>query len=92
MFHSSKFHLDQVHESYSQHLRAALGIAFRLAAASAACGLHAIIPGLCTRSASRRVAQVHARLANRADSFDRMRADLAPLGRRPPRHVDIESS
>jgi hypothetical protein len=85
MFHSSKFHLDQAGEGYAEHLRAALGISLRLAAASAACALHALVPGVCTRSASRRVAEVHAHLAWRsgtspgANEFDNHR----------PRHVHI---
>jgi hypothetical protein len=29
MFHSSKFHLDQVDESYPEHFRAALGVSLR---------------------------------------------------------------
>jgi len=62
---SSRLHLDEVDESYSEHLRAALDIALHLATASAACTLHALVPGLCTRSASRRVAAVHARLTAR---------------------------
>ena len=87
VFHSSKFHLDEVDESYPEHLRAALGISLRLAAASAACALHAVIPGLCTRSASGRVAEVHAHLTARSDSSDK---DLDGFSR--PRHVKIGSS
>ena len=70
MFHSSKFHLDQVDESYTQHFRAALGIAARLAVASAACAVHALIPSLCTRTASRRVAALHSQLAARGGGFE----------------------
>ena len=85
MFRSSKFHLDAVDESYPEHFREALGISLRLAAASAACVLHAIVPGVCTRTASRRVARVHAHLTSRsgaspgANEFDDHR----------PRHVHI---
>jgi hypothetical protein len=44
----------------------ALSIALALAAASLACAIHALVPGLYTRSASRRIAGIHARLAARA--------------------------
>jgi hypothetical protein len=61
VFHSSKFHLDEVDESYPEHLRAVLSILLRFASPSVAWALHALIPGPCTRSESRCVAQVHAR-------------------------------
>jgi hypothetical protein len=75
VFHSSKFHLNEVEESYPKHLRAALGMSLRLDAASAACALHALIPGLCTRSASRGVAQVRAHPTTRNYSSEKLRHD-----------------
>jgi hypothetical protein len=89
---SSKFHLAHVRETYFQHFRAALGISARLATASAACALHAFVPGLCTRSASRRIAAIHARLASRSDTFEQVRHDASPFAARRPVHIDIESS
>jgi hypothetical protein len=65
VFRSSRSHLEQVRETYFQHLRAALGISVRLAGASAACALHALIPALCTRTASRRVAELNTHLTSR---------------------------
>jgi hypothetical protein len=87
---SSKFHLRQVDESYFEHLRAASGIAFRLAVASTSCALHAVIPGLCTRSASRRVAAVHAHLSRRNDACEQLRHMSTQCRCGPPAHVHIE--
>ena len=66
MVRASKNHLAQVDESYFEHLAAALGFAFALAKASIACGLHALVPALCTRTASRSVAELQAKLVMRA--------------------------
>ena len=87
MLRSSKFHLAQVGETYSQHLRAALEISAQLVIASAACALHALVPGLCTRSASSRVAAVHAHLSSRSDRCEDNRPPLAP---RCGSNVEIE--
>jgi len=87
MFHSSKFHLDQVDESYPEHFRAALGISLRLAAASAACALHAIVPGVCTRTASRGIARVHAHLTSRGGTPQHR--DASEFENHRPRHVHI---
>lgn len=92
VFRSGKFHLAQVRETYFQHLRAALGISARLATASALCALHAFIPALCTRSASRRVAAIHAHLAGRGGASEQMRHDTSRFAARRPVHIDIESS
>jgi hypothetical protein len=59
MLESSKAHLEDVQESYLQHLAAALLISARLAKASIACAAHAIVPGVCDRTASRCVEQIH---------------------------------
>ena len=92
MFRATKFHLAQVRETYFQHLRAAFGISARLAVASAACALHAVVPGLCTRSASRRVAAVHARLARRSDTFENFREEAISSMPRRPVHIKIGRS
>jgi hypothetical protein len=65
MIRSSKRHLEDASESYFEHMRVAFSIALGLARASLACTIHAMIPGLCTRSASRQVASIHSRLAAR---------------------------
>jgi hypothetical protein len=66
MVRASKNHLAQVDESYLEHLGAALGFSFALAKASVACGLHALVPALCTHTASRSVAELQAKLVRRA--------------------------
>jgi len=66
MVRASKHHLAQVGESYFEHLFAALGFSLALAKASFACGLHALIPALCTSTASRSVAELQSKLVMRA--------------------------
>jgi hypothetical protein len=85
------FHLDAVGESYGQHLRAAVSIALRLAKASGACVLHALIPGLCTRVASNEVAKLHAELMRRSDACEQLRRARS-AGETQLRNVEIESS
>jgi hypothetical protein len=70
--------LDEVGETYFEHLRAAFRIARLLARASVGCALHALVPGICTRTASRRVGQVQdiiLRHAKAETSNVRMRRD-----------------
>jgi hypothetical protein len=62
---SSKAHLDEVDERYFEHFGAALAISFQLLKAGLACALHALIPALCTRTASRCIGQVTARMSAR---------------------------
>jgi hypothetical protein len=66
MIQSSKHHLSAAEESYSEHLVAALAISAGLARASLACALHALLPGLCVRTASRAIAELHQKLQRRA--------------------------
>ncbi len=66
MIRSSKHHLADVGETYSEHLVTALGFSAKLVKAGAACALHAIVPALCARTASRSIAELHSRLAMRA--------------------------
>src|SRR4051794_7571915 len=66
MIRASKRHLAQVQENYFEHMSAALGFSLSLARASVACGIHAIVPALCTRTASRSVAALQAKLVMRA--------------------------
>lgn len=68
-------HPRSVGESYFEHLTTALGFAGRLALAAAACFAHALVPAFFPRTASRIVADLHARMfANRrsrqASAFD----------------------
>jgi len=66
MLKASRNHLDEVKETYFEHLRAALTISRLLAKAGIACTVHAILPGLCTRTASRCIAQVASNLNQRS--------------------------
>jgi len=54
-----------VNEGYFQHQRVALSFALPLLAAAGAALVHAIIPGLCERTASNIVRQLCARLEKR---------------------------
>ena len=59
-------HPESVGESYFEHQRAALSFAGPLLLAWFACILHAMIPGLCERTASQRIVMLHDRMvANR---------------------------
>jgi hypothetical protein len=59
-------HPQSVGESYFEHQRAAISFAGPLLLAGFACILHAVIPGLCERTASSRIAMLHERMvANR---------------------------
>ena len=59
-------HPESVGESYFEHQRVAFSFAGPLLLAGFACLLHAVIPGLCERTASNRIAMLHERMvANR---------------------------
>ena len=55
-------HPRAVGESYLQHQGVALGFAWQLIIAGLACGVHAVVPVLFTRTASRTIERLHARL------------------------------
>jgi hypothetical protein len=58
-------HPRTVGEGYFEHMSAALSVARRLAVASAACVVHAIVPGLCKTSGSTAILKLHAEIAPR---------------------------
>lgn len=59
-------HPQSVGEGYFEHQRVALAFAGTLLLAGLACLLHAFIPGLCERTASKRIEVLHDRMvANR---------------------------
>ena len=59
-------HPQSVGESYLEHQRVAFSFAGVLLFAGFACLLHAFIPGLCERSASKRIERLYSRMvANR---------------------------
>jgi len=51
----SRTHLTEARESYGQHLAFALLVGAMMVGAGVACILHAVIPGICTRTASQTV-------------------------------------
>lgn len=55
MLLSSRLHLIEARESYGQHLAFAFVVGTLLAGAGIACILHALIPGICRRTASQTV-------------------------------------
>ena len=58
-------HPRTVGESYFEHMRASLGTAFKLARASAACVVHAVVPGLCKTTGSTAILKLHAEVSPR---------------------------
>jgi hypothetical protein len=59
-------HPEAVGETYLEHQGVALSFAAELMVASLACAVHAVVPGLCTRTGSRTIERLHARMvANR---------------------------
>ncbi len=59
-------HPESVGETYLEHQRVALSFAVELVAAGLACAVHAVVPGLFTRTGSRAIERLHTRLvANR---------------------------
>lgn len=57
-------HPQSVGESYFEHQRMAFSFAGPLLLAGFACLLHAVIPGLCERTASSRIALLHERMVS----------------------------
>lgn len=58
-------HPHSVGESYGQHWCKAMSFALALFASALACLLHAFVPGLCKRTASRTVTELHERMVTR---------------------------
>ena len=52
-------HPASVGETYGEHFRVAVGFAGSLAVAAGAAAVHALVPSLCTRTASRRILAMH---------------------------------
>ena len=68
-------HPAEVDETYTEHMRFALGFAGLLLLAGGAALIHALIPALCRTTAGRIVKQLHARIVNR--SFAAPKTDVA---------------
>lgn len=58
-------HPRAVNESYFEHMAAALGVAGRLAVASAKCVVHGLVPGLCKTSGSDAILKLHGEISPR---------------------------
>ena len=52
-------HPSSVGESYGEHMRVALGFAGSLAVAAGAALVHAVVPSMCTKTASKRICAMH---------------------------------
>jgi len=59
-------HPASVGESYGEHFRVAAGFAGQLALAAGAAAIHAAVPSLCTKSASRRICALHEKMTTGA--------------------------
>jgi hypothetical protein len=59
------FHPQQAGESYFQHQRVALSFAWPLLGAGLAAIAHAVVPGLCERTAGDIIRKLHGRLEKR---------------------------
>ena len=65
MIRRSKQHLGEAGQGYFEHLSFAATIGLMALAAGLACLIHAIIPGFCTRTASRTIGLLNQLLVNR---------------------------
>jgi hypothetical protein len=65
MIHRSRTHLATAQEGYLEHFAFAATVGLMAIAAGLACLIHAIVPGLCTRTASRTIEQINRLLADR---------------------------
>ncbi len=52
-------HPKTVDESYLEHFGVALSFSFRLMAAGLACLVHALVPGLCVKTGSNTITELH---------------------------------
>ena len=65
MIRRSKQHLNEAGEGYFEHLAFAATIGLMAVAAGLACLIHALVPGLCTRTTSRTIGLLNELLADR---------------------------
>ena len=61
----SRAHLVEAGENYFEHMRFAVGVGLMLVAAGLACIIHGLIPGFCTKTASRTVDELRRLFAER---------------------------
>lgn len=72
-------HPASVGETYGEHLLAAAGFALRMVLSGLACLVHALLPFLFQRTASKCVAELHQRMVAR----QRRPQTVTPVGPRP---------
>lgn len=70
-------HPASVGETYGEHFRVAAGFARCLAVAAGAAAVHAIVPSLCTTSASDRLCRLHDEMTTRRAEADATTAEVA---------------
>ena len=66
MIDDSKEHLNQANETYFQHLYSALKIGFTMVIGGFQAILHAIIPGILTKSASEKIKKLNEIVSKRS--------------------------
>lgn len=59
-------HPASVGESYGEHFRVAARFARCLAVAAGAAAVHAVVPSMCTKTASQRICQLHEEMTSGA--------------------------
>lgn len=59
-------HPESVGESYGEHFKVAAGFAGSLAVAACAAAVHAVVPSLCTKTASHRIIAMHEQMTRGA--------------------------
>lgn len=65
MLRRTRTHLAEANETYLEHMRFAVGVGMMLTAAGIACIVHGLLPGFCTRTASRTVDELKRLFADR---------------------------
>ena len=66
MIKGSKEHLNKSNESYIQHFKAAIKIAFIMIIGGFQAILHAIVPGILTKSASEKIKRLYDYVSKRS--------------------------
>lgn len=61
-------HPEQIGETYTEHAAHAMWIGLRMIAAGLACLVHALLPGLCARTASRTVEAITDLMQSRSNT------------------------
>ena len=66
MINDSKEHLNDTNETYIQHFKAAIKIGFTMIIGGFQAILHAIIPGILKKSASKKIKKLYKFIADRS--------------------------